>query len=60
MLFGNKEKRKHRPMLALTVGALAAIGACNIVRGGKRIVKGAAEKMMGMFKKEKTEDGCEE
>lgn len=60
MIFGNKEKKKHRPMLALTVGALAAIGACSIVRGGKRVIRETGQKMMSFLKKDKPEEASEE
>ncbi len=48
MLIKN-ERKKRNPTLVMAVGALAAVGAVSIVRGAKRVVKGAGERVRGLL-----------
>ena len=56
MMFFRKSERKRRGVGAiLTIGALAAIGAVNITRSGKRAVNNAVTKVKDFFMKEKSD-----
>jgi hypothetical protein len=50
MLFNRNEKRRGHPGLALTVGALAVVGAVSIVNCSKKWVKDKSCKMISMMK----------
>ena len=53
-MFFRKSERKRRGIGAiLTIGALAAVGADNITRSGKRAVNNAMTKVKDFFMKEK-------
>ena len=53
-MFFRKSERKRRGIGAiLTIGALAAVGAVNITRSGKRAVNNAMTKVKDFFMKEK-------
>ncbi len=65
MLFGKTERKKGSPAMALTVGALAMIGAFSIVRCTKRMMQCTCDKMTSMVKHVMKKDspqsdcGCE-
>lgn len=46
----NSERKKRNPTLVMTVGALAAVGAITLVRGAKRVMKNAGEKVKGIIR----------
>lgn len=46
----NSERKKRNPTLVMTVGALAALGAITLVRGAKRVMKNAGEKVKGIIR----------
>ncbi len=50
MLFGKNEKRRGHPGIALTMGALAVVGAVSLVNTSKKWMKEKAKKMTGMFR----------
>ncbi len=53
-MFFRKSERKRRGIGAiLTIGALAAIGAVNITRSGKKAVNNAVTKVKDFFMKDK-------
>ena len=53
-MFFRKSERKRRGVGAiLTIGALAAIGAVNITRSGKKAVNNAVTKVKDFFVKDK-------
>ncbi|MBQ2793294.1 MAG: hypothetical protein IKL79_02070 [Clostridia bacterium] len=56
MLMKN-ERKKRNPTLVMTVGALAAVGAVSIIRGAKRMVKGAGERVRGLLHSASEDDG---
>ena len=46
------ERKKRNPALVMTVGALAAVGAISIVRGARRVMKNAGEKVKGLIRQD--------
>lgn len=43
------ERKRKSGVLVMTVGALAAVGAVSIVRGAKKMVKGASDRVRGFL-----------
>lgn len=60
MLFGKNEKRRGHPGIALTMGALAVVGAVSLVNTSKRWMKEKGKKMACMFRgMGMNDEGCE-
>ena len=58
-MFGKAENKKTRAKGAVTVGALAAVGAISIMKKGKKLVKNMGKKVKDFFKGDKGECTCE-
>jgi len=48
-MFMKSERKKRNPALIMTVGALAAIGAASIIRGGKSLVRNIGCRVKGLI-----------
>ena len=60
MFFNKTERKKGHPALALTVGALAVVGAISIVNSSKRWVMDKSKRVAGFVKgMVGTEGDCE-
>ncbi len=59
MFFKKSDRKSTSPMLVLTVGALAMVGAFSIVKCGKRMMKCGCDKMTGMVKHMMGKDACD-
>ena len=44
------ERKRKSGVLVMAVGALAAVGAVSIVRGAKKMVKGASDRVRGFLR----------
>ncbi len=58
MLFSKKERKRHHPLFALTVTALAAVGLCGIFTASKNMIAEKCEKIKYFFCKKKKKDVC--
>ena len=55
MFFKKCERKKHSVCVILTIGALAAIGACGVVHHSKQFVKDIGAKAKCLIRKTKNE-----
>ena len=60
MLFGKNEKKRGHPGIALTMGALAVVGAVSLVNTSKRWVKDKSKKVVGFFRGMGMSEDCGE
>ena len=44
------ERKRKSGVLIMAVGAMAAVGAVSIVRGAKKMVKGAGDRVRGFLR----------
>ncbi len=58
MLFSKRERKKHHPLFALTVTALAAVGLCGIFSASKNMIAEKCEKIKHFFCKMKKKNAC--
>ena len=55
-MFGKGEKKKRSAKGALTVGALAAVGAISIFKKSKGMIKNAGKRVMDFFRGNKCKE----
>ncbi|MBQ7363676.1 MAG: hypothetical protein IJW48_04395 [Clostridia bacterium] len=60
MLFGKNEKKRGHPGVALTMGALAVVGAVSLVNTSKKWMKEKGKKMIGFFRGMGTNEMCDD
>ena len=58
MLFSKKERKKHHPLFALTVTALATLGLCGIFSASKNMITEKLEKIKSFFCKMKKKNNA--
>ncbi len=51
MLFGRSDKKRSHPIVAVTIGGLAMLGAFSVVRCAKRMMKTSTDKVTGAMKR---------